>query len=211
MTETPLFTAGRQGLAAATSPVAMDPRKVGMMCFLCSEAAFFGTLLVAYAVYLGESRGGPLPADCLTLTTGLVGTVLLLSSSVTITFAVRGFGPTTPRGGARRRRFLSWLAATMLLGCLFLGNTAWEWYGLIVGRGLTLRTNLFGTTFFTLVGFHAGHVSIGIITMLLFFVLVARRRLPVEKALSTELFSWYWHFVDGVWIVILMLVYVFGR
>lgn len=193
------------GSRQAEDGLRLDRYKVGMVSFLGSEVAFFGTLLVAYGVYLGKSVAGPLPGDVLDLTSAVVNTALLLSSSVTITLAVRRFAEDRP--GA----FLRWLGATMLLGCLFLANTAWEWYGLIFDHGLTLRTNLFGTTFYTLVGFHAGHVSIGVITMAILFLLVARRRLLVRQAIATELFSWYWHLVDGVWLVILMLVYVFGR
>ncbi|MCH5376178.1 MAG: cytochrome c oxidase subunit 3 [Planctomycetes bacterium] len=183
----------------------LDRVHVGMACFLCSEAAFFGTLLVAYLVYLGESRSGPTPAEALGLTTALANTVFLLTSSVTIALAVRDLSRN------RRRGFLAWMLATIVLGCLFLAGTAWEWTDLIGNQGLTLRTNLFGTTYFTLVGFHAGHVTTGVLVMLTFVGLAACGTLCAEQARGAEMLGWYWHFVDGVWVVILITVYVLGR
>jgi cytochrome c oxidase subunit 3 len=94
---------------------------------------------------------------------------------------------------------------------LFLLNTAHEWYDLIFHQGLTLGTNLFGTTFFTLVGFHAAHVTMGVIIMGILLSLVLSKRLLPAQAASTELFSWYWHFVDVVWVGILLMVYILGR
>jgi cytochrome c oxidase subunit 3 len=183
----------------------LDRGKVGMICFLSSEAAFFGTLLVAYAAYIGQSLSGPTPKQVLSLPTALINTALLVSSSVTVVLATTGF----TRGNARR--FYLGLAATMLLGLCFLGGTAMEWANLIGRRGLTLQTNLFGSTFFTLIGFHAGHVTLGILVVGLLMVLAAVGRLTTTRAAAVELFSWYWHFVDGVWIFIVILVYLVGR
>jgi cytochrome c oxidase subunit 3 len=204
----------------------LDTKKVGMVAFIGSEIAFFGTLFVAYGVYIGASASGPTPADALRLLDGLLGAAFLLPSSVTVALAARAF--------ARRqtKRFLLWLPVTMALGLLFLLNTAREWYELIVRQGLTLGTNLFGTTFYTLVGFHAAHVTIGVIIMSILLVLVLRKRLLPERtyevsktsevsdvgapigngsAIAPELFSWYWHFVDAVWVGILLMVYILGR
>lgn len=190
--------------AAADLPP-LDRVQVGMACFLCSEAAFFGTLFVAYLVYLGQSNSGPTPSEALGLTTALANTFFLLASSATIALAVRALGQD------RRRGFLAWMAATIVLGCLFLAGTAWEWTDLIGNQGLTLRTNLFGTTFFTLVGFHAGHVTTGVLVMLIFVGLAACGGLRAAQARGAEMLGWYWHFVDGVWVVILVTVYVLGR
>ncbi len=183
----------------------LDPRKVAVACVIGSEVAFFGTLFVAYGVYMGASTTGPTPHDALRLSDGLIGAAFLLPSSFTIAMAVRAFT------AGRTSRFLLWLAATIALGVLFLLNTAWEWYDLIFRVGLTLRTNLFGTTFYTLVGFHALHVTLGVLVMLILFLLAARKRLLPAQAVAPELFSWYWHFVDVVWIGILLMVYVFSR
>jgi cytochrome c oxidase subunit 3 len=190
---------------AAENLPPLDRGKVGMVCFLSSEAAFFGTLLVAYAAYIGQSLSGPTPKQVLSLPAALVNTAFLVSSSVTVVLAATGFA----RGNARR--FYLGLAATMLLGLCFLGGTALEWANLIGDRGLTLQTNLFGSTFFTLIGFHAGHVTLGILLMGLLMVLAAVGRLTTSRAAVVELFSWYWHFVDGVWIFIVILVYLVGR
>ena len=182
-----------------------DHYKVGMVCFLCSEAAFFGTLLAAYATYLGKSLVGPFPAEALGYWIPAANTAFLVSSSVTVARASRMFA----RG--KQRGFLLWLGATFVLGLLFLGGTAWEWTDLIGRQGLTLQRNLFGTTFFTLIGFHAGHVTLGLVIMLVLGGLALARQVEANRSESVELFSWYWHFVDVVWIIIICLVYVVGR
>jgi cytochrome c oxidase subunit 3/cytochrome o ubiquinol oxidase subunit 3 len=179
--------------------------KVGMICFLCSEAAFFGTLLATYATYLGKSLVGPFPGEALGVRLPAANTVFLVASSATVARASAMFA----RG--RVRSFLLWLGATFALGLLFLGGTAWEWTDLIAFQGLTLQRNLFGTTFFTLIGFHAGHVTVGLLIMLVLSGLVLARQVNVGRSQSAELLSWYWHFVDGVWITIIFLVYIFGR
>lgn len=179
--------------------------RCGMLAFLASEVAFFGTLIVAYVKYLGADNGELTPARLLHLPTALVNTALLVSSSVTIAWAASAL-VAGRRGGAVR-----WLVATVLLGCAFLGVTAHEWYDLIVRNELTLRTNLFGTTYFTLIGFHAAHVTLGILAMSCLLILMSRHREAGFLAEPVELTSWYWHFVDGVWIVLLLVVYIIGR
>ncbi len=193
------------GNAVAEDSFRPDRYKVGMVCFLCSEAAFFGTLLAAYATYLGKSLVGPYPAEVLGYWIPAVNTVFLVSSSATVARASRMFA----RG--KQRDFLLWLGATVALGVLFLGGTAWEWADLIGQDGLTLQRNLFGSTFFTLIGFHAGHVTLGLVTMLVLVGLTLGRQLEAGRSESVELFSWYWHFVDTVWIIIICLVYIVGR
>ncbi len=192
-------------VAVAEDSFRPDRYKVGMVCFLCSEAAFFGTLLVAYATYLGKSLVGPFPAEVLGYWIPAVNTVFLVGSSVTVVRASRMFA----RG--KQRDFLLWLGATFALGLLFLGGTAWEWTDLIGREGLTLQRNLFGTTFFTLIGFHAGHVTLGMLIMLVLAGLTLARQLEPGRSQAVELFSWYWHFVDVVWIIIICLVYLVGR
>ena len=97
------------------------------------------------------------------------------------------------------------------MGAIFLLGTAREWYRLIVDHGLTISTNLFGTTFYSLVGFHAFHVTVGVLILALLSVLICSRALQPAHAEHVELVSWYWHFVDGVWMVVLTVVYVIGR
>lgn len=180
-----------------------DKGKVGMLLLILAESSFFAIFVVAYLFYIGKSLNGPFPADVLDLP--ILGSICLLSSSVTIMVAIRAL-----REGATGRFNLWWLV-TILLGLEFLIGTGVEWYGLIVHHGLWIDTNLFGTTFFSLVGFHAFHVTVGLmmLSLVLFFGLTGR--LKPEHAERTEILSWYWHFVDTVWIVVFTVVYVVGR
>jgi cytochrome c oxidase subunit 3/cytochrome o ubiquinol oxidase subunit 3 len=197
------------GSVSATPQTADEGRftehHIGMISFLVSETAFFSTLIVAYIVFLGQSMTGPTPATALSLEVVIIPTLCLLSSSLTIHFADRAL-----RHGQQATFLLFW-GATITLGALFLAGTAFEWYGLIFRKGLTISRNMFGTTFYTLVGFHAAHVTVGVIVMLIVFSLAVRRRVTAQNRLGVELVSWYWHFVDGVWVVVFTLVYLVGR
>lgn len=179
--------------------------QIGMIAFLASEVAFFSTLIVAYLTFLGKDTIGPTPAEALSLRVPLVSTVFLLSSSGTIYLAERGLH--SARAGAFRR----WWALTILLGVMFLAGTLYEWSELIGVHRLTISRNLFGTTFYTLIGFHALHVTCGIIAMLVLLGLSWRCRLSATKGGGVELVSWYWHFVDAVWLVVFSVVYWWGR
>jgi len=176
--------------------------RVGMASLIFSESAFFSIFVVAYLFYLGKSLSGPYPADVLHFP--ILNTVCLLSSSITVVFATRDLA----RGEIGR--FLFWLLVTIALGTEFLVGTAIEWYGLIVDHGLWIDTNLFGTTFYSLVGFHAFHVTVGLILLSLVWVLAALGHVRKENAERVELLSWYWHFVDVVWIVVATVVYIVG-
>jgi cytochrome c oxidase subunit III len=192
-----------EAVAIAVEPRG-DPRKVGMIAFLVSEGAFFSTLLVGYVVYLGKSIVGPMPREVLSLPLVVATTACLLASSYTVDRALRALRTGTDG-------FARWWAATIALGVAFLAGTAYEWYGLIVNNGLTLGTNLFGTTYFTLVGFHAAHVTAGVIMLLTMLRLWRRGHLPGREPVAVTLTAWYWHFVDGVWVVVFTVVYVVGR
>jgi len=189
------------GVAVEPRP---DPHKVGMLAFLASEAAFFSTLVVGYVVYLGKSITGPTPREVLSLPLVLATTACLLTSSYTVHRAERAL-----RAGAGG--FARWWAATAALGVAFLAGTAYEWYSLIAVHGLTLGTNLFGTTFFTMVGFHAAHVTVGVAMLLAVLGLWRRGHLPGREPVAVTLTAWYWHFVDCVWVVVFTVVYVVGR
>jgi len=158
---------------------------------------------VAYLYDLGKSVSGPSPTEVLSVP--VPGTVCLLSSSVTVALAVRALA----RGAVGRSG--AWLLATVLLGAVFLAGTAAEWLRLITRDGLTIGTNLFGTTFYALVGLHASHVIVGLVMLTLLSVFAWSRALRPAHLERVELVSWYWHFVDGVWIVVLTVVYVIGR
>jgi cytochrome c oxidase subunit 3 len=176
---------------------------VGMACLIMAESAIFLIFVVAYIYYIGKSLSGPLPAQVLDLP--ILGTICLLSSSVTIHFAVSALRKANIRGCT-----LS-LAGTVLLGAIFLMTTAREWYHLIHDVGLTIRTNLFGTTFYSLVGLHATHVAIGLIMLTVALALLLGGRVKETHAERLEVLSLYWHFVDGVWVVVFLVVYVLGR
>jgi cytochrome c oxidase subunit 3 len=181
----------------------------GMIAFLLSEATFFSTLVMVYIVFIGADerpggRGGPTPQEVLSLGIVVGTTICLLSSSATIHFAERALR----RGG--ETGFRLWWMATIALGIAFLAGTAYEWSDLIA-HGLTPQRNLFGTTYYTLVGFHSAHVTVGVIVMLIVLGLALRWQVSAGYPHSVELVSWYWHFVDGVWVVVFTVVYLVGR
>jgi cytochrome c oxidase subunit 3/cytochrome o ubiquinol oxidase subunit 3 len=194
---------------AVNSPratISLSPAKVGMLAFLLSEVAFFSTLITTYVVFLRETKeSNPSPHEVFHLPLVLVATACLLASSVTIHFAERAFG------SGRRSGFLGWWLMTIVLGTTFLVCTGKEWHELIGIDGLTISRNLFGSTYFTLVGFHALHVTLGLLILSIVFLLGWRRKISEHNPTSVELVSWYWHFVDGVWIVVFSLVYLVGR
>jgi cytochrome c oxidase subunit III len=176
---------------------------VGMLCLILAESAVFLIFIVAYVYYIGKSLNGPTPHDVLTLP--VFATICLLSSSVTMHFAVPAL-----RAGNRTLSTL-WLAATVLLGGFFLGFTALEWHHLIYVDGFTIRTNLFGTTFYSLVGLHAAHVSVGLLVLTLALIFSLCGSVTSKHANRLEVVSLYWHFVDAIWIVVFLVVYVLGR
>jgi len=176
---------------------------VGMFCLILAEATIFLIFVVAYVFYIGKSLSGPTPRDVLSLP--VFTTICLLSSSITVHFAVA-----TLREGKRGLCSL-WLAATVLLGGIFLGGTALEWHHLIYIDGLTIQTNLFGTTFYSLVGLHATHVIVGLIMLSLALIFSLRGLVTSVHAERLHVLSLYWHFVDAVWVVVFLVVYVLGR
>ncbi len=176
---------------------------VGMACLIVAESAIFIIFVVAYIFYLGKSLTGPTPAQVLELP--IFGTICLLSSSITVHFAVSGLRK-GKLGGCT-----GWLAGTVLLGSIFLFMTGREWYHLIYDEGLTIQTNLFGTTYYSLVGLHATHVVVGLIMLSLVLGFSLFGLVNKEHSEKLEVLSLYWHFVDGVWVVVFVVVYVLGR
>ena len=182
----------------------LAPRgRVGVLALILTESAFFSIFVVAYIFYIGRSLTGPFPRDV--LTPPIVNTICLLSSSITIAFAVRAL-----QAGSLRSFGIWWLA-TFALGLEFLIETGREWHRLIYHDGLTISTNLFGTTYYSLVGLHALHVVVGLMLILLVLILTMFGFMNRRYAERTEVLSWYWHFVDAVWVVVFMTVYVIGR
>jgi cytochrome c oxidase subunit III len=176
---------------------------VGMTCLIIAESAIFTIFVVAYLFYLGKDRSGPTPQQVLELP--ILNSICLLSSSATITFAVRSL-----RKGDTKR-FSYWWLATIALGAYFLLGTGLEWRHLIHDKGLTLQTNLFGTTFYSLVGLHASHVVVGLLALLLVMAFAITGSIKQEHAERAHVLSLYWHFVDVVWVIVFTVVYIIGR
>ena len=179
----------------------LDSRKLAMWAFLASDCMFFGTLIATYLVYKNRSLDGPLPRETFDVPYTSVSAFVLLLSSLTMVLALAAI----QRADERRMRI--WLSATALLGCVFLGGQFYE-FNTFVRDGLTLSRNLFGSTFFTLTGFHGTHVAIGVFWLGSLVVHSLRGRLHQEHSLMVEIAGLYWHFVDIVWIIIFFLVYL---
>ncbi|SRR5258708_4321571 len=177
--------------------------RVGMFCLVAAEAAMFTIFVVAYLFYAGKSLAGPTPRGVLRMP--IVGTVCLLASSLTIHQAVRALrrGATTPFG--------SWWLATIALGTTFMYGTAREWRHLIFDEGLTVQVNLFGTTYYSLVGLHAFHVTVGLLLLAAVWLFSASGQIAQQHADRVDVLSLYWHFVDAVWVVVFLVVYVVAR
>jgi cytochrome c oxidase subunit 3 len=176
---------------------------MAMACLIVAESAIFIIFVVAYLYYIGRDVTGPTPREVLEIP--WFGTVCLLSSSIFIMLAERAIEH------GKMAAFTGWWAFTMLLGLIFLGDTANEWYKLIVHDHLTIHTNLFGTTFYSLVGLHASHVIVGLIMMLVVLVFALGRRVHPAHADRVKVLAMYWHFVDAVWVVVFSVVYLIGR
>jgi cytochrome c oxidase subunit 3/cytochrome o ubiquinol oxidase subunit 3 len=180
-----------------------DRGVVGMVSFIIAESAIFTIVVVAYLFYLGKSLSGPTPREVLEVP--IFYTICLLSSSVTIHLAGKRLGRGEPRS------FLVLWLLTTVLGGLFLYGTAQEWHRLIYEHGLTISTNLFGTTYYSLVGLHAFHVTVGLAMLAIVLVLAAAGRVGMSHLGRIDVLSLYWHFVDVVWVVVFTVVYVIGR
>ncbi|HXV82670.1 MAG TPA: heme-copper oxidase subunit III [Candidatus Binatia bacterium] len=178
-------------------------RKVGVIGLILTESALFTIFVTAYLFYIGKSTSGPYPDQVLNLP--ILATICLLSSSLTIVLAEHAFR----RGNTGV--FQLWWLITILLALVFLGSTALEWQRLIFRDNLTISTNLFGTTFYSLVGLHASHVIVGLILLVLILILSLRRHVTRAHAEHVEMISWYWHFVDGIWVIVFTVVYIIGR
>ena len=177
--------------------------KVGMICLIIAESAIFTIFVAAYIFYIGKSLSGPTPREILKIP--VVGTICLLSSSLTIHWATAAL-----RKG-KTGAFNAFWFATLALGAIFIGGTAIEWRHLIYQENFTIQTNLFGTTYYSLVGLHASHVIVGLIGLALVMTLALLGKVKQEHAERSEVFSLYWHFVDAVWVVVFTTVYIVGR
>ncbi len=180
-----------------------DRGVVGIVSLIITETALFAIFVVAYLFYIGKSLTGPYPKDVLSIP--IWASICLFSSSGTIVMAEHALQH------LNIRMFKIWWGATILLGLEFLRQTGLEWRELIHEKNLTISTNLFGTTFYMLVGLHASHVIVGLVFLLVVF-LAAMGGFPAHTQTRRITFlSWYWHFVDAIWVVVLTVVYIIGR
>ena len=192
----------------------LDNRKLAIWTFIGSECLFFATLISTYVVYKGQSLRGPYPHETWTdPATGTIvgqmfeiplvtfGTAVLLFSSFFVVLSLNGL----QRG--KQKQFVGWLAATVVCGLFFIGMQVYE-FTHFVHKGLGFTTNLFGSSFYTLTGFHGTHVTLGVIWLATLLYLGLRGKMGPEKALNLEIAALYWHFVDVVWIVIFPVVYL---
>ncbi|MGI4829534.1 MAG: cytochrome c oxidase subunit 3 [Janthinobacterium lividum] len=177
--------------------------RVGMACLIVAETAVFTIFVVAYLYYLGRDQYGPTPRQVLELP--ILSTICLLSSSLFIWLAERAIEH------GNMQRFTLWWGVTFLLGAIFLFATGLEWHKLIVHDHLTVRTNLFGTTFYSLVGLHATHVIIGLLFLLVVLMLSMQGKVKQHHSERVQVLALYWHFVDAIWVVVFTVVYVVGR
>jgi heme/copper-type cytochrome/quinol oxidase subunit 3 len=175
--------------------------KLGFWVFLGSETLFFGSLIATYMAYKNESVVGPFSEEILNIPLTSISTFVLLMSSLAMVLALDG----VQRG--MRTYAMTSLLAVIVLGAGFLGFQAYE-FTHFYHEGLKLQTNLFGSSFFILTGFHGAHVTIGVIWLTVLFVELLRGRMPPSRSLTLEIAGLYWHFVDIIWIIIFTLIYL---
>ena len=189
----------------------LDSRKMAFWTFIGSECLLFGSLIATYMAYKGRSLKPPYPHDIvvngkefegvLNIPLTSFSTFILLMSSVAMVFALYN----VQRGERKWSAF--WLFMTALGGSIFLGCQVYE-FTEFYREGMTLQSNLFGTTFFVLTGFHGAHVTVGVIYLITLGVMALKGRIGPERTLNVEIAGLYWHFVDVIWIVIFPLVYL---
>lgn len=199
------MAATNDATAPAVAAEWRPPRgKAGVACLIAMETFFFGTFIVAFLYYVGKDVQGPTGKDCLAVGPVVIWSICLLSSSATVVAAVKALA----RGATAAFEF--WLGLTLLLGGAFVYGTVMEWRGLMLDHDLFISTNLFGSTYYSLVGFHAFHVVLGLTALGLIWTLSKLGHLKPADAEKVELVSWYWHFVDVVWIFVFTSVYLIG-
>ncbi len=175
--------------------------KLAMWLFLGSECLLFGGLISTYMLYRNRTGSGPAPDQLWDIPFTSASSFVLLMSSLTMVLAVSAAN----RSDDRNTRL--WLVVTALLGGLFVAGQVYE-FTTFYREGLGYTESLFGSSFYTLTGFHGVHVSVGIIMLLALAAMITKNRVSGDKAEVVEMVGLYWHFVDVVWIVIFTLVYL---
>ena len=197
----PAETHEAHGHGHATTNTGTTNTKLAMWVFLSSECLFFGAFISTYLLYRGRSIKGPTPRDVYNIPFTSVTSFILLMSSLTMVLALASI----QRGD--HRRFRIWMLATALFGLTFIGGQIYE-FTEFYREGLSLSTNVFGSSFFVLTGLHGAHVTAGIIWLLSLWGLSMQGKLHVQHSERVEVAGLYWHFVDVVWIVIFTVVYL---
>jgi heme/copper-type cytochrome/quinol oxidase subunit 3 len=180
-----------------------EKTRLGMVMFILSEGVFFLLLVLAYVTYHRQHGNGPTAADTLNLAKTGVFSLFLFASSATVALAARAYRH------RQRGRLAAWLATTIVLGTVFLVGQGME-YAALLHADVTISRNLFGTTFFTLTGFHGLHVVTGLVLLAVMLGLARFGGAREPRAGAMEALSVYWHFVDGVWVVIFAVVYLWA-
>jgi cytochrome c oxidase subunit 3/cytochrome o ubiquinol oxidase subunit 3 len=175
--------------------------KLGMWMFLGSECLLFGGLISTYLLYRGRVSEGPTPSQIFDIPFTSVSSFVLLMSSLTMVLAVSAAAKKDDRGTNL------WLVVTAMLGATFVGGQVYE-FTAFYNEGLGFTTSLFGSSFYTLTGFHGVHVTVGIIMLLALVAINKRSKVRGSKAETVEMLGLYWHFVDIIWIIIFTLVYL---
>jgi cytochrome c oxidase subunit 3 len=225
MTSVPI---GATALTDAHDPHAtstgLDNKKIAIWAFIGSECMLFASLISTYLIYKGRSKVGPFPHEVwtdpmtgqhmkaiLNIPVTSASTFVLLMSSLAMVLALAAVQHKNVPKRTTGERILGssqlWLLMTAALGMTFLGFQAYEFTS-FVHEGLTIRTNLFGSSFFTLTGFHGAHVTAGVIWLLTLFAIDRKRGLGPRDEVNVDIAALYWHFVDVVWIAIFTLVYL---
>ena len=180
-----------------------DRGTVGVIFLIITESSLFAIFVAVYLVYIGKSLVGPYPKEVLELP--ILSSICLLSSSLTIVMAEHALEHNN------LSLFKLWWFITIALGLEFLTSTGVEWHKLIYKDHLTISTNLFGSTYYSLVGLHASHVIVGL-SFLSLVLIATLRGFPIQtQQRRVRFLSWYWHFVDGIWVVVFTVVYIIGR
>ena len=214
MDHAPALDAHAAHAAHIDTSTGLDSRKMAFWGFIGSECLLFGSLIATYMAYKGKSLDGPVPHDVVNAAGQVVqagvfniplttfSTFILLMSSVAMVLALNY----TQRGD--RKNSALWLFLTAFGGAIFLGCQVYEFTYFVVHDEMTLRSNLFSSTFFLLTGFHGAHVTVGVIYLITLAALAWKGRIGPEKSLNVEIAGLYWHFVDVIWIVIFPLIYL---
>lgn len=177
---------------------------LGFWFFLGGETVLFASLFGTYLALKGSNNGGPTADELFGLELVFIMTMLLLTSSITSVYAMYHM---------KNNNFAKmqlWLGITVLLGLAFLGFEIYEFYHYVHGEHFTFTSSAFGSAFYTLVGFHGGHVTFGLLWIIILMVRNAKRGLNLYNAPKFYVASLYWHFIDVVWVFIFTVVYLMG-